>query len=242
MVPATQNDFRHVTEHFWMSRSATPATRNEATRRLKHPKRTTSAEPYHRHGHTVLTRTVANGCGRLRPQTQRPANTPSTPRPPEWNGNPCYAFGEKQLEVISFQLGNVHWGLSDYHHPWTLNGIRYQTILVDHYHVHQIIMTILVVNHWMFLESFSLSWNDMFGHHDSLGFSEVPNSPSPQTLAVLFSMPWHHFQHVTTWDKHSWEELRILRRVCEIPVIYTVSTCNRYVYICNSNMYIYMCV
>ena len=37
--------------------------------------------------------TVANGCGRLRPQTQRRANTPSTPRPPEWNGDPCYAFG-----------------------------------------------------------------------------------------------------------------------------------------------------
>ena len=56
-----------------------------------------------------------------------------------------------QLEVISFQLGNVHWGLSDYHHPWTLNGIRYQTILVDHDHVHQIIMTILVVKHRFFL-------------------------------------------------------------------------------------------
>ena len=42
-------------------------------------------------------RTVADGCGRLRPQTQRRANTPSTPRPPEWNGNPCYAFGKKQV-------------------------------------------------------------------------------------------------------------------------------------------------
>ena len=38
-------------------------------------------------------RTVANGCERLRTWTQRRANTPSTPRPPEWNGNPCYAFG-----------------------------------------------------------------------------------------------------------------------------------------------------
>ena len=44
IAPATQNDFRHVTEHVWMSRSATPATRNEATRRLKLPKRTTSAK------------------------------------------------------------------------------------------------------------------------------------------------------------------------------------------------------
>ena len=58
---------------------------------------------YHRHGHIAIARTVAdgcerlrtvaNGCGRLRtvadgcerlrPQTQRRANTPSAPRPPE---------------------------------------------------------------------------------------------------------------------------------------------------------------
>ena len=44
IAPATQNNFRHVPEHVWMSRSATPATRNEATRRLKTPKRTTPAE------------------------------------------------------------------------------------------------------------------------------------------------------------------------------------------------------
>ena len=44
IAPATQNDFRHVAEHVWMSRSATPATRNEATTRLKPPKMTTSAE------------------------------------------------------------------------------------------------------------------------------------------------------------------------------------------------------
>ena len=44
IAPATRNDFRHVAEHVWMSRSATPATRNEATRRLKPPKRTPPAE------------------------------------------------------------------------------------------------------------------------------------------------------------------------------------------------------
>ena len=48
-------------------------------------------------------RTVAGGCGRLRPQTQRRANTPSTPRPPEWNGNPCYAFG-KSLDLEQLPL------------------------------------------------------------------------------------------------------------------------------------------
>ena len=79
------------------SESATPATRNEATRRLKPPKMIPPAEltigTAIRSSHGRL-RTVANGCGRLRPQTQRRANTPSTPRPPEWNGNPCYAFGK----------------------------------------------------------------------------------------------------------------------------------------------------
>ena len=44
IAPATQNDLRHVAEHVWMSRSATPATRNEAARRLKPPKRTTSVK------------------------------------------------------------------------------------------------------------------------------------------------------------------------------------------------------
>ena len=97
IAPATQNDFRHVAEHVWMSQSATPATRNEATTHWKPPKMTTSAEL---HIGTAIwssyerLRTVADGCGRLRPQTQRRANTPSTPRPPEWNGNPCYAFGK----------------------------------------------------------------------------------------------------------------------------------------------------
>ena len=55
IAPATQNDLRHVTKHVWMSPSPTPAMRNEATRRLKPPKMTPS-----------ITRTVANGCGRLR--------------------------------------------------------------------------------------------------------------------------------------------------------------------------------
>ena len=105
IAPATQNDFRHVTKHVWMSPSATPATRNEATRRLKPPKMTPSAEL------TIGTairpscerlRRVAKGCGRLRTVRQRRANTPSTPRPPEWNGNPCYAFGKKSwLSILS---------------------------------------------------------------------------------------------------------------------------------------------
>ena len=76
-----------------------PCTRNEATRHLKPPKRTPSAEltigtaiwsSRERNGCERL-RTVANGCGRLRTV----ANVNATaPRPPDWNGNPCYAFGK----------------------------------------------------------------------------------------------------------------------------------------------------
>ena len=69
VAPATQNDFRHVTERCWMSRSATPATRNEATRRLKPPKMIPPAElpigTAIRSSHERL-RTVANGCDRER--------------------------------------------------------------------------------------------------------------------------------------------------------------------------------
>ena len=98
IAPATQKGFRHVTKHLWMSRSATPAMRNEATRRLKPPNMTPPAEltiGTAIRGSRERLRTVANGCERLRTWTQRRANTPSTPRPPEWNGNPCYAFGKK---------------------------------------------------------------------------------------------------------------------------------------------------
>ena len=90
IAPATQNDFRHVTKHVWMSRSAmpTPATRNKATTHWKPPKMTTSAElpigtarPYGvRAKGCGRLRTVADGCGRLRPQTQCRGNTTSTPR------------------------------------------------------------------------------------------------------------------------------------------------------------------
>ena len=116
IAPATQNDFRHIPEHVWMSGSATPATRNEATRRLKPPKRTTSAKlPIGTaiRGSRERLRTVADGCERLRPWTQRRANTPSTPRPPEWNGNPCYAFGKMLFSIAMFKIsgGLYFWAI-----------------------------------------------------------------------------------------------------------------------------------
>ena len=69
IAPATQNHFRHVTKHVWMSRSATPATRNEATRRLKPPKMIPSAEltiGTAMRGSRERLRTAADGCERLR--------------------------------------------------------------------------------------------------------------------------------------------------------------------------------
>ena len=78
-----------------MPRSATPAARSEATRRWKAPKDPFCRTSY-RHGHTALTRTVAdgcerlrtvaNGCERLRTQTQRPANTALPPHPQSETG------------------------------------------------------------------------------------------------------------------------------------------------------------
>ena len=44
IAPATQNDFRRVTKHVWMSQSATPPMPSEATTPLKPPKMITSAE------------------------------------------------------------------------------------------------------------------------------------------------------------------------------------------------------
>ena len=53
-----------------MSQSATPATRNEA-KRLKPPKNDPFCRTYHKHDHTGIARTVADGCGRLRTARQR---------------------------------------------------------------------------------------------------------------------------------------------------------------------------
>ena len=99
------HDSRHITKHVWMSRSATPAPRNEATRHAQPPKVSLFARTYHRHGHTGLAR---KGCGRsrtvadgwatssehtLNPQTSRVKREPS-----------LYAFGKKHSPT-SF-LGN----------------------------------------------------------------------------------------------------------------------------------------
>ena len=49
---------------------------------------------YHRHCHTALMPTVADGCGRLRTVEQRPANTAQPPDPQSETGTLRYAFGK----------------------------------------------------------------------------------------------------------------------------------------------------
>ena len=84
IAPAAQNDFLHVMKHAGLSRSATPATRNEAMRHLKPPRVTTFAElaigTAIRASRDRL-RAVADGCATsgehsLHPQTPRVKREP----------------------------------------------------------------------------------------------------------------------------------------------------------------------
>ena len=104
IAPATQNDFRHVPEHVWMSRSATPATRNEATTRLKPPKRTTSAElPIGTaiRGSRERLRTVANCCDRER-NVER--THPQPPHPQSETGTLTTHSGKSDGVIASLDL------------------------------------------------------------------------------------------------------------------------------------------
>ena len=116
---ATQDNFGHVMKHVGMSQSPTPATRNEATRHLKPPKVTTFAElaigtaiqASRGRLRTVADgcgwlRMVADGCGRLR--TVATVNATSSEHP-EWNGNPCCAFGKTRTHIELFQTPVQLW-------------------------------------------------------------------------------------------------------------------------------------
>ena len=81
-------------KHVGMSQSAMPATRNEATQRWRTTKMILFAEL------TIGTIGTATGTSRewLRTVADGWATFgehSSTPRPPEWNRNPCYALGKK---------------------------------------------------------------------------------------------------------------------------------------------------
>ena len=96
--PATQNDFRHLTKHVGMSRSATHATRNEATRHVQ-PPQVSKSDPfcrtYHRHGHTGLARTVANGCEHKR---NVEGTHPQPPDPRSETGTLATHSGKNQMD------------------------------------------------------------------------------------------------------------------------------------------------
>ena len=89
-----------------MSQSATPATRTEATTRLKPPKMTTSAElPI---GTAIWSsygrlRTVADGCGRLRTVANGSATSSEhtlNPQTPRVKREPLLRIREKSLAAI----------------------------------------------------------------------------------------------------------------------------------------------
>ena len=97
----------HRQKNVGMSKSATLATRNETTRYLE--RRT-----HHRHGRTAFTRAPVDGCGRLRTAAGGCATSGQhsrNPQIPEWNGNPCYAFGKIGQHFWLFfavYIGSVH--------------------------------------------------------------------------------------------------------------------------------------
>ena len=75
-----------------MSQSATRTTRNEATKRWKPPKMTPPAE-------LTIGTAIRGSRERLRTVANRNAASSEhtlNPQTPEWNGNPCYAFGNKK--------------------------------------------------------------------------------------------------------------------------------------------------
>ena len=84
------HNFPHVTKHVWISQSDTPATRNEAMRRLKPPKVTPFEE-------LAIGTAIRASRGRLRTVANGWATSSEhtlNPQTPKWNGNPCYAFGK----------------------------------------------------------------------------------------------------------------------------------------------------
>ena len=108
---ATQNDFRRLVNHIGMSQSATPAARNEATRRLERPKVTIFAE---------LTIGTAMWPSRERlTAAQRLANTPSTPQTPRVKREPLLRIREKCLSCLKISTYKMtsHFYVSQFCRP-----------------------------------------------------------------------------------------------------------------------------
>ena len=70
---------------------------------------TSKCRTYYRHGHTALTRTVGDGCGRLRTVAQRRANTPSTRmQTPRVKREPLLRIQEKGKIQMLYGFEPVH--------------------------------------------------------------------------------------------------------------------------------------
>ena len=87
----TFDTLRNTSEcHLWMSRSGTPAAWSDATRRVQPPKVTSFAE-------LTISNAIRGSCGPLRTVADGWATSSEhtlNPQTPEWNRNPCYAFGK----------------------------------------------------------------------------------------------------------------------------------------------------
>ena len=88
IAPVTQSNFRHVVTRVAGSQTAMPATRNEATRRLKPFKAPSFAK-------LAIGTAIATSCRRLRTVAQRYKHTLNLNPQTHKNGHPCYASGER---------------------------------------------------------------------------------------------------------------------------------------------------
>ena len=177
IAPATQNDFRHVTKHIWMSRSATPATRNEATTRLKPPKRTTSAElPIGTaiRGSRGRLRTVADGCARER-NVER--THPQPPDPQSETGTFATHSGIKM--VMTWETYGKMWatqwqkqlsfgdGLNPTHSNGEFGGGLWHWVLLQYNGIwNQRYDKALSENDWIYSKYLQFQW----GSHLILGY------------------------------------------------------------------------
>ena len=91
VLPVTQNDSWHVMGHVGMSQSACHTERSYVT--CATPKSDHFWSTHQRHGHSFL---IAEGCGRLRTQKQRRANTSPPPHPQSKKRTLRDAFGKRE--------------------------------------------------------------------------------------------------------------------------------------------------
>ena len=167
-APATQNHFWHVMKHVGMSQSATPATRNEAIRRLKCWNPDTFWRTCHRHGQSDLARTVADGCGQLRTVAQRLANTAQAPHPQSETGT---------LATHSGKYFNKHGkGLSSLGKGWEKIGKEccYPNVDCMARHLHHSepgwCTTNKSASAWQFIAGAGIDLHLLWGHFRSLKF------------------------------------------------------------------------